>query len=29
VAANFSTVAAPVYEAATRYLGWEMHWHER
>jgi L-fucose isomerase-like protein len=29
VAANFSQVAAPVYEAATRYLGWEMHWHER
>ena len=29
VAANFSQVAAPVYEAATRYLGWEMHWHEQ
>jgi len=29
VAANFSQVAAPVYEAAVRYLGWEMHWHER
>ena len=28
VAANFSNVAAPVYEAATRYLGWEMHRHE-
>jgi L-fucose isomerase-like protein len=28
VAANFSTVASPVYEAATRYLGWEMHYHE-
>ena len=28
VAANFSTVAAPVYEAATKYLGWEMHQHE-
>ncbi len=28
VAANFSTTAAPVYEAATRYLGWEMHRHE-
>jgi L-fucose isomerase-like protein len=27
VAANFSHVADPVYEAATRYLGWEMHWH--
>jgi len=28
VAANFSQVASPVYEAATRYLGWEMHHHE-
>lgn len=27
VAANFSTTAAPVHEAATRYLGWKMHWH--
>ena len=27
VAANFSTVAAPVYEAATTYLGWQMHHH--
>jgi L-fucose isomerase-like protein len=27
VAANFSTVAAPVYEAATTYLGWDMHHH--
>jgi len=27
VAANFSHVASPVYEAATRYLGWEMYWH--
>jgi L-fucose isomerase-like protein len=27
VAANFSTMAAPVYEAASRYLGWPMHWH--
>ena len=27
VAANFSQVASPVYEAATRYLGWEMHHH--
>jgi L-fucose isomerase-like protein len=27
VAANFSTTAAPVYEAAIRYLGWKMHWH--
>jgi L-fucose isomerase-like protein len=29
VAANFSTVASPVYEAAVRYLGWEMHYHGR
>ncbi|HUJ31038.1 MAG TPA: L-fucose/L-arabinose isomerase family protein [Candidatus Acidoferrum sp.] len=29
VAANFSTVAAAVHEAATRYLGWETYWHER
>src|SRR6266853_5468297 len=29
VAANFSTVAAAAHEAATRYLGWEMYWHER
>jgi L-fucose isomerase-like protein len=28
VAANFSNVASPVFEAATRYLGWEMHHHE-
>jgi L-fucose isomerase-like protein len=28
VAANFSQVASPVYEAAVRYLGWEMHQHE-
>jgi L-fucose isomerase-like protein len=27
VAANFSNVAAPVYEAATKYLGWQMHLH--
>jgi L-fucose isomerase-like protein len=27
VAANFSTVAAAVHEAATRYLGWQMYWH--
>ena len=27
VAANFSTTAAPVHEAATKYLGWKMHWH--
>jgi L-fucose isomerase-like protein len=29
VAANLSTVAAAVHEAATRYLGWDMYWHER
>ena len=29
VAANFSHVASPVYEAAIRYLGWDMYWHER
>jgi L-fucose isomerase-like protein len=28
VAANFSTTAAPVYEAASKYLGWRMHWHQ-
>ena len=27
VAANFSTVAAAVHEAAVRYLGWETYWH--
>jgi L-fucose isomerase-like protein len=27
VAANFSTVASATHEAATRYLGWQMHWH--
>jgi len=27
VAANFSTVAAAVHEAATRYLGWDMYLH--
>ena len=27
VAANFSTVAAAVHEATTRYYGWEMYWH--
>jgi L-fucose isomerase-like protein len=29
VAANFSTVAAAVYEATSRYYGWEMYWHNR
>ena len=28
VAANFSTVAAAVNEAATRYFGWDMYWHQ-
>jgi L-fucose isomerase-like protein len=28
VAANFSHVAASVYEAASNYLGWQMHRHE-
>lgn len=28
VAANFSTVAHSVYEAASKYLGWQMHWHK-
>ena len=27
VAANLSTVAAAIYEASTRYLGWKMYWH--
>ena len=27
VAANLSTCAHAVHEAATRYLGWQMHWH--
>jgi L-fucose isomerase-like protein len=29
VAANFSTVAGAVHEAATRYLGWETYWHDQ
>ncbi|HET9400486.1 MAG TPA: L-fucose/L-arabinose isomerase family protein [Candidatus Acidoferrales bacterium] len=28
VAANLSTSAAAVHEAATRYLGWNIHWHK-
>ena len=28
VAANLSTVAGAVHEAATRYLGWDTYWHE-
>ncbi len=27
VAANFSSTAGAVHEAAIRYLGWQMHWH--
>src|SRR6201981_2145756 len=27
VAANLSTVAGAVHEAATRYFGWDMYWH--
>ncbi len=29
VAANLSSVAGAVHEAATRYLGWDTLWHER
>jgi len=29
VAANLSTVGSAVHEAATRYLGWDMYWHDR
>lgn len=29
VAANLSMVASSVHEACTRYLGWEMYWHQR
>jgi L-fucose isomerase-like protein len=28
VAANLSSVGAAVHEAATRYLGWDMYWHD-
>jgi L-fucose isomerase-like protein len=28
VAASFSTTAAPIHEAATKYLNWPMHWHK-
>jgi L-fucose isomerase-like protein len=28
VAANLSTVASSVNEAATRYFGWDMYWHQ-
>ena len=29
VAANFSSVARAVHEAATRYLGWNVYWHAK
>ena len=29
VAASLSSVAGAVYEATSKYLGWEMFWHER
>ncbi|HYB62426.1 MAG TPA: fucose isomerase [Methylomirabilota bacterium] len=29
VAANFSSVAGAVHEAATRYFGWDMYWHAK
>jgi L-fucose isomerase-like protein len=29
VAANLSSVSSAVHEAASRYLGWDMYWHER
>ena len=28
VAANFGTVASPVFEATSKYLGWQMHRHQ-
>jgi len=28
VAANFSQTAAAVHEAATKYLGWQVYWHQ-
>jgi L-fucose isomerase-like protein len=28
VAANFSLTASAVHEAATKYLGWQVHWHK-
>ena len=29
VAANLSTTAGMVHEAASKYLGWPMYWHNR
>ena len=28
VAASFSSVASPVFEATTKYLDWDIYWHE-
>jgi hypothetical protein len=28
VAASFSTSAAPIHKAATRYFNWPTHWHK-
>ncbi len=28
VAANLASVASPVHEAATKYLGWDVYWHQ-
>jgi L-fucose isomerase-like protein len=28
VAANLASVSGVVYEAATRYLGWDIYWHK-
>jgi L-fucose isomerase-like protein len=28
VAANFTTAASAIHEAATKYLGWEMYYHQ-
>jgi L-fucose isomerase-like protein len=28
VAASFSTSARAVHEAASKYLGWDMYWHQ-
>jgi formate/nitrite transporter FocA (FNT family) len=28
VAASFSTSAAAIHEAATKYLNWPTHWHK-
>jgi len=28
VAANFTAAASAIHEASTKYLGWEMYWHQ-